>query len=80
MELADAVRKHRKAARPNTIGVAPHDEMVALGEKHTRTASWAMGTYSKSPLSKADRLQQEGYRFGNPQSVSLEAAGQHLPR
>ena len=56
--------------------VAPHDEMVAIGEKHTRTASWAAGTYSKSPLSKADRAALAAYRFGDAQAVSAEAAEQ----
>lgn len=56
--------------------VAPHDEMVALGERHTHTASWARGTYSKSPLGVTDREELSAYRFGNPQIVTSEAAEQ----
>jgi hypothetical protein len=56
--------------------VAPHDRMVALGERHTRTASWERGTYSKSPPSKTDRAELAEYRFGDPQAVALDAAEQ----
>lgn len=54
--------------------VAPHDEMVRLGERHTATASWDRGTYSKSPLSKSDRDELAVHRFGNPDAVNEEAA------
>ena len=54
--------------------VAPHDEMVEHGAKHTGTQSWAKGTYSKSPLSKADRSKLAAYRFGKPQPVNDEVA------
>jgi hypothetical protein len=56
--------------------VAPHDEMVTHGKKHTETQSWAKGTYSKSPLSKTDRAGLSAYRFGRPQPVNDEAADQ----
>ena len=58
--------------------VAPHDEMVTLGERHTQTASWAKGTYSKSPLSVADRVELAAYRFGDPKDVALKAAEQEI--
>lgn len=50
--------------------------MVTLGERHTQTASWAKGTYSKSPLSLTDRAELATYRFGNPQNVTSAAAEQ----
>jgi len=53
--------------------VAPHDEMMRLGEQHTTTESWARGTYSKSPLSKTDREELAAYRFGDPDLVIAEA-------
>lgn len=54
--------------------VAPHDEMVILGAAHTETASWTKGTYSKSPLSKADRIGLANYRFGRSEAVSNQLA------
>jgi hypothetical protein len=54
--------------------VAPHDEMLRLGDRHTGTDSWAKGTYSKSPLSKADREELASYRFGDPDAVMEDAA------
>jgi hypothetical protein len=54
--------------------VAPHDEMLRLGERHTGTDSWAKGTYSKSPLSKTDREELAAYRFGDPDTVMDDAA------
>lgn len=56
--------------------VAPHDEMVEHGTKHTTTASWTKGTYSKSPLSKADRAILKRYLFGLPKAVINDAATQ----
>ena len=56
--------------------VAPHDLMVEHGTKHTTTQSWAAGTYSKSPLSKADRLYLTGYRFGDPRMPNDAAAAE----
>lgn len=53
--------------------VAPHDEMMRLGKRHTATVSWERGTYSKSPLSKADREELANYRFGDPDLVIAEA-------
>jgi hypothetical protein len=53
--------------------VAPHDEMVRLGERHTRTASWAKGEYSKMPLSETDCEDLAEYRFGDPEPVIAEA-------
>ena len=53
--------------------VAPHDEMMRLGERHTMTESWARGTYSKSPLSKTDCEELADYRFGDPDLVIAEA-------
>lgn len=53
--------------------VAPHDKMLRLGERHTTTESWARGTYSKSPLSKADRDELSEYRFGDPDLVIAKA-------
>jgi len=54
--------------------VAPHDEMVEHGSRHTSTASWAKGVYSKSPLSKTDRAVLLKYRFGAPLAVITDAA------
>lgn len=56
--------------------VVPHDELVLMGEKHTKTKSWAKGSYSKSPLSSADRQALESYRFGDPQKVQERAIAQ----
>ena len=53
--------------------VAPHDEMVRLGERHTTTDSWVRGEYSKSPLSRLDRQELAAYRFGKPDTVIGEA-------
>lgn len=53
--------------------VAPHDEMLRLGHRHTATQSWVKGAYSKSPLSKADRAELAQYRFGDPEKVIEEA-------
>lgn len=57
--------------------VAPHDLMVEHGAKHTATKSWAKGTYSKAPLSKADRAILACYRFGNPRAVNDDVASLH---
>jgi hypothetical protein len=54
--------------------VAPHDEMLRLGQRHTGTESWIKGTYSKSPLSKSDREELAAYRFGDPDAVMEDAA------
>jgi hypothetical protein len=56
--------------------VAPHDELVTQGERHTQTASWVKGTYSKSPLGVKDRAELAVYRFGDPTDVTLEATEQ----
>jgi hypothetical protein len=53
--------------------VAPHDEMLRLGERHTATESWARGAFNKAPLSAADREQLAEYKFGNPEAVMDEA-------
>ena len=54
--------------------VAPHDEMLRLGKRHTQTESWIKGTYSKSPLSKSDRVELATFRFGDPDLVIETAA------
>lgn len=56
--------------------VAPHDEMVRLGERHTGTESWAKGTYSKGGLSKSDRDELAQYKFGAPDKTNEQAAAQ----
>ncbi|MES2753667.1 MAG: hypothetical protein V4659_03285 [Pseudomonadota bacterium] len=53
--------------------VAPHDEMLLLGERHTLTESWKRGTYSKSPLGKRDLEELAVYRFGDPGKVNKMA-------
>jgi len=56
--------------------VAPHDEMLRLGERHTTTDSWIRGTYSKRPLSRSDREELAPYRFGDPEAVMEAAAAE----
>lgn len=53
--------------------VAPHDELVRMGERHTGSESWRRGSYSKGVLSKADREELAPYRFGDPAVVNAEA-------
>ncbi|MBB6125169.1 hypothetical protein [Sphingobium subterraneum] len=54
--------------------VAPHDELVRMGERYTSSQSWARGTYHKGSLSKADREELAPYGFGNPAAINEEAA------
>ncbi|MDJ0977652.1 MAG: hypothetical protein QNI87_03875 [Erythrobacter sp.] len=44
--------------------LVPHDELLILGKRHTKTQSWDKGLYSKSPLSKQDKEQLAQYLFG----------------
>jgi hypothetical protein len=54
--------------------VAPHDELVRMGQRHTMSESWARGIYSKGVLSKADREELSSYHFGNQATGSADTA------